>query len=767
MVMAGNENGAGPATEEPLTSRLQWLQQRRQALQEKLIQKNNELKNICIDEAELTGILPPEIPLEPGESPPSFRRRVGTAFTYPQNLINKLKTTEAEESALELERQVQVGIAEAALSIFNDAAESKAVRRKHRLVYQQSQRRLQELDVRLNFVRQAHGKSQRASQVPHVSSYATQPHPQRDGKHRIKKPRPPLESTGSDRSSKSARGLLQEGGVSLSPLGQENNYNTYPGTGYQEPEHLHSPLTTVYNQNRMPHPIATATTRQQSPKLLVDSDLNDNHNVYILPDQYRARTYSHGSGGSRNPNHYLDAERNYRPVPNTYTEQERLLRYRQLQLQQQHQQQQQMLQNHQQYPEYKIPDNEILRFHSTGPQFYSEMEGNVRRYVHTPDYQPGFGKQQQPQLREMREMIGNRVSSRSNGPPNDPHQPPGYWMRYEDEIIWFPDEQPVDKFGSLDRRKRHSSQHAKTTGGPNSADHQIRYHTVAGSKSTSLLPRHNVPLNPPQPEQTATQSPSRMLLRTQSLGSVETWNSGQSQDSQDKDTTDNASSKGKEKGWYETSLDSGSSPPAMSGIVHRPLIGGALKTKPIARDASVIEDQKRVPQSRYHQPQKIFEIPAESKLPDNNNERTLESPKNCTVVQAGKYQPYREVTKPFEMSDFYKYSTKYRKRNENAATIPAASQSSIIIGKNATIAANTSSSSKLPQDPRVNMMIQMSQELRLENLEERTVPSPVQKRIYQPLQRMTCQPYNALRPEEGGEEWYVSEKEAASSATLV
>lgn len=38
-----------------------------------------------------------------------------------------------------------------------------------------------------------------------------------------------------------------------------------------------------------------------------------------------------------------------------------------------------------------------------------------------------------------------------------------------------------------------------------------------------------------------------------------------------------------------------------------------------------------------------------------------ESPKNHTVVQAGKWQPYREITKPFEMSDFYKYSTKFRK----------------------------------------------------------------------------------------------------------
>lgn len=101
-----------------------------------------------------------------------------------------------EESALELEREVQVNIAEAALGILNDPAESKAVRRKHRLVYQESQRRLQELDARLSFIRQAHGKTNRVTQVPNVLTYATQPHQQNHGKHRTKKPRPPLEGTG-------------------------------------------------------------------------------------------------------------------------------------------------------------------------------------------------------------------------------------------------------------------------------------------------------------------------------------------------------------------------------------------------------------------------------------------------------------------------------------------------------------------------------------------------------------------------------------------
>lgn len=94
--MAGT--APSPATDVSLSARLQWLQQRREQLQEKLALKNNELKSLCLNEAELTGVLPPEIPLEPGESPPAFHKRVGTCLAYPQNLINRLKTNEAVSS---------------------------------------------------------------------------------------------------------------------------------------------------------------------------------------------------------------------------------------------------------------------------------------------------------------------------------------------------------------------------------------------------------------------------------------------------------------------------------------------------------------------------------------------------------------------------------------------------------------------------------------------------------------------------------------------
>lgn len=97
-------------------------------------------------------------------------------------------------SELELERQVQLEIAETALNIFNDPTESKANRRKNRLTYQQSQQRVHELETELNFIRQGRNKAHRAQFLVQAESYNIQP--QVNVKHRTKKPRPPLDSTG-------------------------------------------------------------------------------------------------------------------------------------------------------------------------------------------------------------------------------------------------------------------------------------------------------------------------------------------------------------------------------------------------------------------------------------------------------------------------------------------------------------------------------------------------------------------------------------------
>ncbi|OAD53504.1 FERM domain-containing protein 4A [Eufriesea mexicana] len=719
--MAGNESTPGSLAEDSLSTRLQWLRQRREALQEKLAQKNNELKNLCVEEAELTGVLPPEIPLEPGESPPVFRKRVGTAFTYPQNLINKLKTNEVEESALELERQVQIGIVEAALGIVNDPMESKAVRRKHRLVYQQSQRRLQELEARLNFLRQSRNKTHHSAQLQHPTICNAQPHLHANVKHRTKKPRPPLDGT--------------EGGISLSPLGSEDKCNTYPNHGYDD----QSLLPNTCNHNHIGTYCPTISDQRQSIKI-IEHDHNDNQNVYILSDQYRTRTYSHGSGGSRTQNLYHDSERMYRPLPNAYTEDERHIRYRPFQQEQVH--------NYQQYSDYKHLDNDVQR--RSGQEYY-ERDFRTLHYTHIPEF-PVYHKsnsQSQSVLRRDRDTSTNK-NLRYTDSPNE--LPSGYWMRYEDEIVWCTDDQPVsDRFGSLDRRKRNAVQHTSI-----GTDIQPRYRTVSvgcSKNSTYIASHQNASVHLlPLSEQSSTNN--KMLLRTQSLGSVEKWHSNHLHELHDsKDTIDNIGKKGREKEWYETSLDSGTSPGSDINLISSHKNIHYQATLPVCSKSStgsngedgksnyipsvnhrksdiltVETDQHLQPLSSRYEPirKKVLEIPAESKSPQETNEETimLGSSQNCTIVQAGKYQPYREVTKPFEMSDFYKYSTKFRKRNEISGQNVSNetqddSQGSHYIGANDILGETESSNT----------------------IHNGSIASSVQKRIYQPVQRMTCQPY--------------------------
>lgn len=42
----------------------------------------------------------------------------------------------------------------------------------------------------------------------------------------------------------------------------------------------------------------------------------------------------------------------------------------------------------------------------------------------------------------------------------------------------------------------------------------------------------------------------------------------------------------------------------------------------------------------------------------------VESPKNVTIIQEGSWQPYKEEIKSYEISDFYKYSQKYRQQQQ-------------------------------------------------------------------------------------------------------
>ena len=126
-----------------------------------------------------------------------------------------------------------------------------------------------------------------------------------------------------------------------------------------------------------------------------------------------------------------------------------------------------------------------------------------------------------------------------------------------------------------------------------------------------------------------------------------------------------------------------------------------------------------------------------------------ESPRNHMIISAGTYQPSREVTKPFEMSDFYKYSTKYRRQcsgnlagmNSSSTGTTSGSVSSVSSG------GDTPLSPVLP--PRAQVLVtnaKMHPHPPSPNLvAHHSAPAPQQKGVYQPLSPLTCQPLEVLK----------------------
>jgi hypothetical protein len=579
----------------------------------------------------------------------------------------------------------------------------------------------------------------------------------------------------------SGRGILHEPGISLSPLSSADEKcmldksNMYSGLGYEE--QLTTPSMCNHHHHSGTYP-GISPTDQPNIKI-IEHDHNDNHNIYIMPEQFRVRTYSHGSGGSRGQSHYPDMERTYRLyVPNTYTEDERLIRYRQLQhLQKQQHLQDQILQQRLQYADSidcKHLDNiDIVRRNGQGTY---ERDFRASHYTPLADYQIYYknsAQTQQQQSLQRRDSSGNKSTLRhTSGISIETQLPSGYWVRHNDDIHWINTDEPTtDKFGSLDRRKRNSQHNNVDICANPSGQSCYRTTAITGSKSspsgnitTSSHQHHSIHLLPLSEQQIPANN--KMLLRTQSLGSVETWQSSHSHDSHDgKDVPVEYANnrKSRQKEWYETSLDSGANADHNAIAIHKNIVHyqsspPSIRIKTLNNDnakdnqisgtsmspvnhkrdkQSEMQHMMQQSHSRYDQSTrpKVLEIPAESKSSVDICEdgiRPLNSPQSCTVVQPGKYQPYREVTKPFEMSDFYKYSTKFRKRNE---TIVTASQSQI--GNDSPLQENRPVECSVSS----NDITRDSNSYNIGQNGNNVTASPVQRRLYQPVQRMTCQPY--------------------------
>uniref|UniRef100_A0A8C9YBH8 FERM domain containing 4B n=1 Tax=Sander lucioperca TaxID=283035 RepID=A0A8C9YBH8_SANLU len=161
LIMASNGSliSAGSAdsevSEEQKKEKVAELKKKEKDLKHTLTQKLEELKQICMREAELTGRLPKEYPLATGEKAPHVRRRVGTAFKlddlFPYDEDPHLRNLESRFA-------LQQKIVEAAIKLSNEDDLCKTVKKKRRNNCLDAMRKLEEIEREINAYRIKKGR---------------------------------------------------------------------------------------------------------------------------------------------------------------------------------------------------------------------------------------------------------------------------------------------------------------------------------------------------------------------------------------------------------------------------------------------------------------------------------------------------------------------------------------------------------------------------------------------------------------------------------
>uniref|UniRef100_A0A8D8YZ87 FERM domain-containing protein 4A n=1 Tax=Cacopsylla melanoneura TaxID=428564 RepID=A0A8D8YZ87_9HEMI len=522
---------------------------RRRVLEVKLKEKNSELRELCVREAELIGVLPPETPIEPGESPPSFTPK-NTLFMKAMGGMpsdhnsSKQSTSKDEDSlaSLEQECKIQSGIAEAAFGLANDVSISKSLRRKHRLMYQHSQNRISELEQRINLLKRTSNLDLKKNK--NVMGYH-QPHDLRDDRIGVPVSHHPMEEVDQPLSLALDNASLHHYQRNFAPPVPKHQIQW--GGHYNHPDSI--------------HPISQQTSHGNHSRMSYNKHIN-----YNLPTMY-----------SSNPHH----------PQNVYN---------------------------------KVSPSNIPMSSITPPNVYHHSQ----------------------------------------------HPPPPSHNFYD-----FQPHGDLKRFGSLDRRRANY----------NPVPPPRPPHKEALEDPTTLK-LNNVLSHKPQLEPETVLLPNQMypennIMRTQSLINVR------------------ESHPLPPRPWYEVP-----EPPLAPPGDPSPPLPPPLATSPLVSSISnlnVVDNMSYQQQQQQNQVSPVDSGSYQSQVPslipvDNTPYQSptqvsssvspmtvsttqdpdvvvpYESPKNQTVIQVGKFQPYREISKPFEMSDFYKYSTKFRRKPGDPGT---------------------------------------------------------------------------------------------------
>uniref|UniRef100_A0A8C5VU55 Innate immunity activator n=2 Tax=Microcebus murinus TaxID=30608 RepID=A0A8C5VU55_MICMU len=131
------------------------VRKQQRALEARLEACLEELRRLCLREAELTGTLPAEYPLKPGEQAPKVRRRIGAAYKLDEWALHR----EDPLSGLERQLALQLQITEAARRLCLEEPLSRQARRQRKQAALQEEKKLREL-------RRCLGEQRRSSEPP-------------------------------------------------------------------------------------------------------------------------------------------------------------------------------------------------------------------------------------------------------------------------------------------------------------------------------------------------------------------------------------------------------------------------------------------------------------------------------------------------------------------------------------------------------------------------------------------------------------------------
>ncbi|KHN88036.1 FERM domain-containing protein 4B, partial [Toxocara canis] len=131
------------------------LKRRKNELEEKLLAKLEELREVCIKEAEITGEMPKEIykTLMPGEPEPKVKRRVGTAFCLSEEVFKRPFDNDDKLTKLETDVELHRKIVAAAERLAKDKSMNKSVRKKRQKDLIAATQKLRGLEMGLNQLR--------------------------------------------------------------------------------------------------------------------------------------------------------------------------------------------------------------------------------------------------------------------------------------------------------------------------------------------------------------------------------------------------------------------------------------------------------------------------------------------------------------------------------------------------------------------------------------------------------------------------------------